>query len=105
MDTGQIISCLQEIRKLGMKAGLAINPETEVEALVDFKDFADQFLLLSVHPGFQGRHFLPKTIDRVKQLRSLVPHAILEVDGGINSENIGQLADAGGAEHRIEGKF
>lgn len=91
----QIAQALEEIRRLGMRAGLAINPATNVNVLKDFFSAADMFLLLGVEPGFQGREFVPETVGRMAKLREFAPHAILEVDGGVKKENIGQLAKAG----------
>lgn len=86
---------LEDIAKLGMKAGLAISPETSVEALLPYKDLVSQFTLLSIEPGEQGHEFIPDSIDRIKKLRSLVPDVTIEVDGGINAENARQVVEAG----------
>jgi ribulose-phosphate 3-epimerase len=84
-----------EIKKLGMKPVIAINPETPISVLRYFGDTVHNFTLLSVHPGFQGREFLPVTIDRIRELKQLIPHAILEIDGGINQDNAPLLVAAG----------
>lgn len=94
-DKSQINSALESIRKLGMKAGLAINPETPVSTFRPHLEMADQLLLLSVVPGFQGNPFVEQTYDRVRELRELAPRGILEVDGGIKIHNIQPLQDAG----------
>lgn len=84
-----------EIKKLGLQPAIAINPETPVSVLRYFGDTIGHFVLLSIHPGFQGREFLPETFDRLAELKMALPNAILEVDGGINSSNIGRLKAAG----------
>lgn len=86
---------LQEIKRLGMKAGLAINPETPVEALLPYAGLADQFLLMTVHPGLQGQEFLPESLERIRDLRNLSKYAIIEIDGGVNKNNIKAVIDAG----------
>lgn len=84
---------LSEIKKMGFKTGLAINPATSVNVLKNI--VADQYLIMSVVPGKQGQSFIPETIERIKQLRSILPHAIIEVDGGVNETNIKSLKLAG----------
>lgn len=86
---------LSELRNLGIKAGVVINPPTPVSKLAEFKSLADEFLIMGVNPGYQGQAFIEKTIDRVKELRQLIPNAIIEVDGGVSADNIGQLVQAG----------
>lgn len=94
-ETEALRGTLWGIKSLKLKAGLAINPATPVSILSDFKGEADQFLIMSVNPGFQGQPFLEASIERVKELRSLIPNAIIEVDGGINEANIKRIQDAG----------
>ncbi len=84
---------LPKIKALGFKVGVAISPQTPVEVLKDV--LADQYLIMSVVPGKQGQPFIPSTPDRIRELRSILPHAIIEVDGGINETNIKVLKDAG----------
>jgi len=83
-----------EIKKLGMKPALAINPESPVSVLRYFGDTIHDFTLLGVNPGSQGAPFLPQTVARAAELKSLVPNAILEVDGGISSRTIGLFLGA-----------
>lgn len=86
-------SSLSKIKELGFKTGVALNPETSVKVLKDVA--ADQYLIMSVVPGKQGKAFITSTPQKIAQLRALLPHAIIEVDGGINETNIKQLAQAG----------
>ncbi len=84
---------LGEIKKLGLKTAVAINPATSVQVLQSI--VADQYLIMSVVPGKQGQAFLPTTIEKIKELRQMLPHAIIEVDGGVNETNIKSLKEAG----------
>lgn len=94
-DKSLIVPALEQIKKLGMKAGLAVNSETSVNVLTEFSTQADQFLLLSVVPGFQGHPFIESTYERLRELRALLPHGILEVDGGIKLPQVKPLIAAG----------
>lgn len=84
---------LPKIKAHGFRVGVAINPSTQVEV---FKEvLADQYLVMSVVPGKQGQEFLQETINKIKKLRQILPHAIIEVDGGVNETNIKILKEAG----------
>lgn len=84
---------LADIKSMGFKTGVAINPDTSVDALDNVA--ADQYLIMSVVPGKQGQGFLPETLERIMALRKLIPHAIIEVDGGINETNIKSVKAVG----------
>lgn len=88
-------AALAAIKSLGLKRGVVINPATKVRVLKEFAGLADQFLIMGVNPGFQGQAFIEATIGRVKELRRLLPNAIIEVDGGVSAQNARQLAEAG----------
>src|SRR5262249_55049621 len=81
---------LRRVRSLGKKVGLAVNPENPVEALEPYLGEIDLALCMTVHPGFGGQPFLPKSPDRIRRLRELIdrhnPRCELEVDGGITPE-------------------
>lgn len=94
-NTAALEQGIRQIKKLGLKAGLAVNPETPVDALMDFSHAVDQFLVMSVHPGFQSQEFLADSEKRVAALRKLAPRGIIEVDGGVKPSNILQLSAAG----------
>ncbi|MBI3232286.1 MAG: ribulose-phosphate 3-epimerase [Candidatus Doudnabacteria bacterium] len=92
-STNNLKRTLDDIEAMGFKTGVAINPDTPVNALKDIS--ADQYLIMSVVPGKQGQAFIPATLDKIKELRQLLPRAIIEVDGGVNEVNIKSIKDAG----------
>ena len=91
---------LTEIRKLGLKAGLALNPGTDLSAARWLAPDLDLLLLMSVNPGFSGQAFIPQTYEKGRAARALLPEAVdaparLKVDGGACPENAAALLDAG----------
>jgi ribulose-phosphate 3-epimerase len=85
---------ISHIRKLGLDAGLAINPETPVSALIPGINDVDSVLLLTVNPGFYGSQFIPEVMDKVAELRNIQPGIEIGVDGGIKESNIREIASA-----------
>ena len=90
---------LQLIRDCGCKAGLVFNPATPLNHMKYVMDKIDMVLLMSVNPGFGGQRFIPATLDKLKEARHLIETSgfdiRLEVDGGVNIDNIAQIAAAG----------
>jgi len=90
---------LQLVRDLGCKAGLVLNPATNLDAINWVMDRMDMLLLMSVNPGFGGQKFIPSTIDKLKQARKIIDDSgydiRLEVDGGVGVANIQEIASAG----------
>src|SRR5512140_789083 len=90
---------LQQIKALGCVAGVTLNPGTPVSALDAVLHLADLVLVMSVNPGFSNQAFLPDAVERVARVRKMLndskSRAYLEVDGGVNAENIIALKDAG----------
>jgi ribulose-phosphate 3-epimerase len=90
---------LQLIREGGAKAGLVFNPATSLDSLKYVMDKVDMVLLMSVNPGFGGQKFIPGTLDKLREARALIEASgrdiRLEVDGGVNLQNIRQVAEAG----------
>lgn len=88
-----------EIRKGGAKAGVALNPATPVEVLVDILPEIDQILVMSVNPGFSGQVLIPYALDKARRLRRMLDERDLEVeiamDGGIELNNVVEVAAAG----------
>jgi ribulose-phosphate 3-epimerase len=86
---------LQKIRALGAGAGISLNPPTPVSKLDGCLDLCDLVLVMSVMPGFGGQAFDPVGLEKLRQLRTMAPHALLQVDGGVNRETVGGCAQAG----------
>lgn len=90
---------IQQIKGLGMQAGIAVNPHTPVEALKDILADIDLVCLMSVNPGFGGQSFIPHTLHKIKQLREMIDERALnvniEIDGGVTLENARTILDAG----------
>jgi ribulose-phosphate 3-epimerase len=90
---------LTSIRELGCRAGAVLNPATPVAALSEVLDKVDYVLLMSVNPGFGGQSFLPRTLDKIRQLKELRArynyNFRVEVDGGIELQNVAEVVRAG----------
>lgn len=90
---------IQQIKSLGMQAGVSLNPHTPVELLKDVLDDIDMVLIMSVNPGFGGQSFILHTIDKIRALRRMINeralHTRIEVDGGITLENAASVVHAG----------
>ncbi len=90
---------IQEIHQAGMKAGVTLNPSTPVGMLEDIICDVDMVLLMSVNPGFGGQKFIENSISKVKRLRQLITssgsQALIEIDGGVQSETAPRLVAAG----------
>ncbi len=88
---------LREIRRLGMKAGVSLNPSTPVCALENVLDLLDLVLVMSVNPGFGGQSFIPRSLDKIRQLTAMRGRRafLIEVDGGVDPDNTPDLVRAG----------
>lgn len=90
---------IQHIKQFGLMAGVAINPATPVTVLEPIIEYVDLVLIMSVNPGFGGQSFIKATYDRLQQIRLLREqrgqHFLIEVDGGVNADNIGQTVRSG----------
>lgn len=90
---------VQQIKELGKKAGLAINPGTPLEALLPLLPELDLALLMSVNPGFGGQKYIPASTERIRRLSGLRQHlnpaCLIQVDGGIKPENVAEVFRAG----------
>lgn len=90
---------IEQIRSLGMKPGVAINPHTPVAALSDILHDIDLVCMMSVNPGFGGQKFIPYTLEKIKQLRRMIDDRGLkvhiEIDGGVTLENAPSIIAAG----------
>jgi ribulose-phosphate 3-epimerase len=90
---------IQQIKSLGMQAGVALNPHTPVSFLHDVLQDIDLVLIMSVNPGFGGQKFIPRTLHKLRELRQMISdrelNVKIEVDGGITLENAGSIVAAG----------
>ena len=83
-------------REHGLEVGVAFNPETEPEDVAAVAGDADIVLCMSIHPGYSGQEFMPEALERVERLRSALPdHIHVQVDGGIDNDNVRSVYDAG----------
>lgn len=93
------VGILRDIRRLGVLAGVAINPETDVDGVMDLLDEIDFAMVMSVHPGKSGQKFIESTVTKIETLRKAIDgrklNVKLEVDGGINPNTIQLVARAG----------
>lgn len=90
---------IQQIKSLGMKAGVALNPHTPVHLLSDILHDIDMVLIMSVNPGFGGQQFIPHTIDKIRALKRMIKekslNTLIEIDGGVTLENAPAILEAG----------
>lgn len=90
---------LEQIKSLGMKTGVAINPHTPVSFLHDILHDTDIVCMMSVNPGFGGQKFIPYTLEKIKQLRKMIDErglkTLIEIDGGVTVENAPTIVAAG----------
>ena len=90
---------IQQIKSLGMLAGVAVNPHTPVQVLQDILQDIDVVNLMSVNPGFGGQKFIPRTLDKIRELKKMIVDNKLdvkiEIDGGVTLENAKSIIDAG----------
>ena len=90
---------VQYIRELGIKPGVVLNPHTPAESVEYLLQDLDMVLVMSVNPGFGGQKFIPNVVEKIKRLAALRdrinPNCLIEIDGGVNADNIEMLRDAG----------
>ena len=90
---------IQQIKSLGMKAGVAINPHTPVSELSDVLADIDLVCMMSVNPGYGGQKFIPHTMEKIKLLRKMIDErglkTLIEIDGGVTLENASSIIAAG----------
>lgn len=87
-----ITETLLKIRELGVKSGLAVNPETPVSAVFPYMELVDMVLVMTVHPGFGGQKYIPACFDKIREMRQVInqsyPKVKLEIDGGVTLDNL-----------------
>ena len=106
--TRHLHRAMQQIRDLGMKAGVVLNPATPVELLTDILPYLDFVLLMSVNPGFGGQKFIPQILKKTARLRTMIEEGgydvLIEVDGGVNAVTGPELF-AVGADALVAGSY
>lgn len=99
---------IQAIQAEGMKAGVALNPHTNVDLLEDVIQDLDLVLIMSVNPGFGGQSFIENTYEKVRKLKALIDRkgarALIEIDGGVTNKNARQLVECG-ADALVAGSY
>jgi ribulose-phosphate 3-epimerase len=94
--TAHVHGGLQHIRRLGLRAGIALNPHTPAILLTEIMGLVDMILVLTVNPGAGGQHLLPETLPKIQHLRQMIrDHQDIIVDGGINPETAPLVCAAG----------
>jgi ribulose-phosphate 3-epimerase len=91
---------VQQIRELGVKPGVTLNPATSVDTLVEILPFVDLVLVMSVNPGFGGQSYIPTSTDKIARIRRMLDergldHVELQVDGGVAPDTVGEVVGAG----------
>ena len=104
--TDDLSASISKIRELKKKVGVSLNPETKVETIKNYLDKIDLVLIMSVNPGFGGQKFMPKVLDKIKELKKIQKDKNIdfdiEIDGGINFEN-SKIAIEAGANILVSG--
>ena len=97
---------IQAIKSAGMKAGVALNPHTSITLLEDILQDADYILIMSVNPGFGGQSFIEHSLDKISRLKDMIlkrgANCLIEVDGGVTTENA-RMLEAAGADILVAG--
>lgn len=86
------------IKSFGIKVGIAINPKTNIKALIPYLDIIDQVIIMSVEPGMSGQAFIESTYEKIRELKDIIDNSfktLIEVDGGINDTNAALLKEYG----------
>jgi ribulose-phosphate 3-epimerase len=90
---------IQNIKECGVKAAVSINPATPVSSIEIILPYVDMVLIMSVNPGFGGQKFIPEALNKIRQLRAIIDknnyRAEIEVDGGVNADNVAEVVRAG----------
>ena len=94
-----VVATIEKIREYKLKVGITLNPDTPVSAIKPYLNRVDMVLIMSVNPGFGGQKLIPYTVEKVRALKKMIDERGLktdiEVDGGVNLENVTEVMDAG----------
>ncbi len=102
--TDNPLEIIQKIKDNGMKAGIALNPDTEFEAIENILNELDYVLIMSVFPGFGGQKFIPEVVGKIRKIREARPDIDIQIDGGINGETA-KIAKEAGANWLVAGSY
>ncbi len=90
---------VQMIKEIGLRAGVVLNPSTPLSAIEWVLKYVDIVMIMSVNPGFGGQDFIPNSLDKIKDLHSMIENSglstLIEIDGGVNEKTIKNISDAG----------
>ena len=103
-----LLNTINQVKKLNVKAGVAINPDTDVSVLDSLVNEIDLICLMSVFPGFSGQKFIPETFERLEKLKKIITEknsqAMIQIDGGVSIDNAKKLVSLG-ADILVAGSF
>ncbi len=94
-SSGDKLEALREIKRLGLRTGIALKPRTPAETVLPYLDLADMILVMTVEPGYGGQGFMTDMLPKISELRSRAPDKDIEVDGGINADTARLVKEAG----------
>ncbi len=104
----EIVKCLKKLRERKVLTGVSIKPSTSVESIIEVLPYCNVVLVMSVEPGASGQKFMPECLEKIKKLNQIKKEQhlkfLIEVDGGVNSENASQIVSAG-ANILVSGSF
>ncbi len=103
-SSAKLKKTLKKIRRHGIRAGIAVNPETPITKIFSVLKHVDMVLVMSVHPGFGGQGFIKSFLSKIRVLRKKMPKLNIEIDGGINDKTV-LLARAAGANIIVAGSY
>ncbi len=104
IESMDIMTVMKEFRDMGKSVGLALNPDTLITDIEPFIGYADFIQFMTINPGFQGRDFLDRVVDKIKFFHKKYPKVVIAVDGGINPITAKSVIDAG-ADMLISGSY
>ena len=105
-NTKDVIKCLEYIRNMGLRAGIAINPDEDISILNNYLDYIDNILIMSVYPGKGGQSFIEDSVNRLNDIYELIGDKSITIgmDGGINGETI-NILDKNKLSYVVSGSF
>ncbi len=93
--TNNMKALINQIKSLGVKVGITINPPTPVDAILPYVEDVDMVLIMTVNPGFGGQSLIEECLDKIRFLRSKYPNLDIEIDGGVKLDNIDRVIESG----------